>query len=548
MLNLKTNIGWVILVVLLPAAIWGQYTTTTFDPPTPQNFAGFGRAMAAIGDVNNDGAADLLVSAATEDVSAIVDAGRVYILNGVSGALLYQLDTPNPVSFGTFGFTVAAADLNNDATKDLIIGSQETVDGLSGAGRVYVFDGTDGAPLYSVAAPTPAQFAWFSRSLAVLNDLNNDGIAEWVAGSSASPNGINGAGQAYVFNGTNGNFLFAIDSPNPNENGAFSISMATIADVNNDGFSDLLIGSEETPDSLTKSGRAYLVSGADGTLIHTLNSMYPKANGKFGWTVAAPGDLNADEVPDLFVGSSEDVNGFVDAGRGYLFDGASGNFLFSIEAPNPNHVDWFSRAVSNAGDANNDGTDDLLIAAPLADVSGTFDAGRVYLFSGANGVVFDSLTALNREFNGLFGFSLLGNWQASISAADYLISSYTEDVDNIGDAGRIYRFRRDNVAIDWPDNYLSNEITLAQNYPNPFNPLTNIEFRMGDFGWVDLKIYDISGSLVKTLLSENRGPGSYTVNWDGRNEAGTLVTSGIYFYTLTTGAGFRQTKKMLLTK
>lgn len=547
-ISFKTIWGMSLLTVSLAFA---QFTTTTIDPPAAQQFAGFGRSMVAIGDVNNDGVADLLVSAATEDVAAIVDAGRVYVINGANGGVLYELDTPTPESFGTFGFTLAATDVNNDEIMDLIIGSQETVDGLSGAGRVYVFDGTDGAPLYDVTAPSPAQFAWFSRSLTVIDDLNDDGISEWVAGSGASPSGISEAGQAYVFSGSDGSFLFAIDSPNPNESGIFSLSMATIADVNDDGFSDILIGTQETPGSRTKSGRAYLMSGMDGALIHTLNSSHPKANGKFGWAVAAPGDVNEDDIPDLLVGSSEDVNGFVDAGRAYLFDGASGNFLFSIESPNPFHVDWFSRTAANAGDANNDGIDDLLIAAPLADVAGTFDAGRVYLFSGANGNVLDSLTAVNREFNGLFGFSMLGSWQNTSSAADYLISSYTEDVNNIGDAGRIYRFRTDNVAIEMTGNYLPDQITLQQNYPNPFNPSATIELEIAPGsarGEVSLIIYDLLGKQVRELFSGERISGSFRVVWDGRNAAGTLAPSGIYFYTLTAAAGYSQTKKMLLTR
>ncbi len=539
-------------VFLFPVSLaFAQFNTTTIDPPTPQQFAGFGRSMVAIGDVNNDGIADLLVSAATEDVSAIVDAGRVYAINGANGGVLYELDTPNPETFGTFGFTLAATDVNNDAVKDLIIGSQETVNNLDGAGRVYVFDGTNGAPLYDVVAPSPAQFAWFSRSLTVIDDLNNDGISEWVAGSGASASGITEAGQAYVFSGIDGNFLFAIDSPNPNESGLFSLSMATIADANNDGFSDILIGSQETPDSLTKSGRAYLMSGMDGTLIHTLNSSHPKNNGKFGWAVAAPGDVNGDDIPDLLVGSSEDVNGFVDAGRAYLFDGASGNFLFSIESPNPFHVDWFSRGLANAGDANNDGIDDLLIAAPLADISGTFDAGRVYLFNGANGNVLDSLTAVNQEFNGLFGFSMLGSWQTASSVADYLISSYTEDVNSVGDAGRIYRFRADNVAIEVAGDYLPNQLNLKQNYPNPFNPSTTIELEIAPGnaqGEMSLIIYDLLGKQVRKLLSGEKISGSYQLVWDGRNEEGTLAPSGIYFYTLSANTGYSQTKKMLLTR
>ncbi len=88
---------------------------------------------------------------------------------------------------------------------------------------------------------------------------------------------------------------------------------------------------------------------------------------------------------------------------------------------------------------------------------------------------------------------------------------------------------------------------LLQNYPNPFNPSTTIGFRISDVGIVTLKIYDISGRLVKTLLNENRNAGNYSMTWDGTNHLGNRVGSGIYFYKLTT-EDFQQVKKMMLIK
>jgi hypothetical protein len=79
-------------------------------------------------------------------------------------------------------------------------------------------------------------------------------------------------------------------------------------------------------------------------------------------------------------------------------------------------------------------------------------------------------------------------------------------------------------------------------YPNPFNPTTNIGFRIADFGFVSLKVYDISGREVATLISENLTAGSYKYRWDARG-----LASGVYFYRLEAG-DFKQTKKMLLLR
>ncbi len=82
---------------------------------------------------------------------------------------------------------------------------------------------------------------------------------------------------------------------------------------------------------------------------------------------------------------------------------------------------------------------------------------------------------------------------------------------------------------------LANTFALAQNYPNPFNPSTNIGFRISDFGFTSLKVYDLLGREVATLKSENLSPGNYEVVWDGRDNSGQAVASGTYIYRLTTG-------------
>jgi hypothetical protein len=90
--------------------------------------------------------------------------------------------------------------------------------------------------------------------------------------------------------------------------------------------------------------------------------------------------------------------------------------------------------------------------------------------------------------------------------------------------------------------------TLTQNYPNPFNPSTSIEFTVRTRTRVSLKVYDVSGGLVRPLLEGDRVAGEvHRVSWDGRNDAGEAVSSGVYFYRLV-ASDFAQTKKMVLLK
>ncbi len=95
------------------------------------------------------------------------------------------------------------------------------------------------------------------------------------------------------------------------------------------------------------------------------------------------------------------------------------------------------------------------------------------------------------------------------------------------------------------------EYSLAQNYPNPFNANTQITFALPKSGNTILEIYNVLGQKVSTLFNEYMSAGTKTVNWDGRDDQGTGVPSGIYFYRLTSKNGpdqFIQTKKMMVIK
>ncbi len=90
---------------------------------------------------------------------------------------------------------------------------------------------------------------------------------------------------------------------------------------------------------------------------------------------------------------------------------------------------------------------------------------------------------------------------------------------------------------------------LGQNYPNPFNPSTSIQYSIGERGHVTLRVYDVAGRLVRTLVDADRAPeaGWLSVTWDGRNDTGEPVSSGLYFYRLTVN-GHRETRKMVLLR
>jgi flagellar hook assembly protein FlgD len=103
---------------------------------------------------------------------------------------------------------------------------------------------------------------------------------------------------------------------------------------------------------------------------------------------------------------------------------------------------------------------------------------------------------------------------------------------------------------------LPQNFQLKQNYPNPFNPSTTIPFHISCKSQdasrkspihTTLSIYNILGQKVRTLVDEEKLPGEYQVIWDGKDNSGKEVSSGIYFYQLKTG-NYKETKRMLLVK
>ncbi|HEX5141063.1 MAG TPA: FlgD immunoglobulin-like domain containing protein [Dehalococcoidia bacterium] len=88
---------------------------------------------------------------------------------------------------------------------------------------------------------------------------------------------------------------------------------------------------------------------------------------------------------------------------------------------------------------------------------------------------------------------------------------------------------------------------LGQNRPNPFNPMTTIEFGIPSPGKVSLRIFDVSGRLVQTLVDRELPAGFHHADWDGRARSGSSVSSGIYFYELRSGS-FAQKRRMVLIR
>jgi len=302
----------------------------------------------------------------------------------------------------------------------------------------------------------------------------------------------------------------------PNYFGADGLA---IGDVNGDGYKDLAV-STNPGNPLPES--TYIYFG--GVQLDTIPRI--KLNGGF----AVLGDVNGDGYADIITSA------------GTYFGGATIDSVID----SPLHVIGDSWVIGNF---NGDVYEDFLWG--IRSVGGG-DAG-IYL----GGNPLDTIEDWHyRDYE-------VGDYGAQVGAADINGDGVDEAI--VGDPGwwwahpdapigRVYIYKNPYTAVKDEQNPIPNNFALYQNYPNPFNPSTTIPFQVGNGQWsvvkpmhITLRIYNIRGQLVRTLLDEEKQPGSYQVVWDGKNQQGSAVASGIYFYRIQAGS-FTKTAKMSLLK
>lgn len=129
----------------------------------------------------------------------------------------------------------------------------------------------------------------------------------------------------------------------------------------------------------------------------------------------------------------------------------------------------------------------------------------------------------------------------------FVYNEYVDGVPNVRDLTPEFAGGQVSLNARTPGAALPTSFDLSQNVPNPFNPTTNISFALPTTSKVNLSVYNVLGQHVKTLVDADMAAGYQTVTWDGTDNTGHSVASGVYFYKLR-AADFASTKKMLMLK
>jgi len=233
--------------------------------------------------------------------------------------------------------------------------------------------------------------------------------------------------------------LYTLDTPNQRAEATFGYSMA-MGDINGDGRDDIAVGAPyEQVGGNASQGRAYIFSGADGSLIFTLNTPNPQAGAFFGFSIAVR-DTNGDGKGDIIVGAPlEDVGGNVDQGRVYVFSGVNASLLFTLDNQNPQMATKFGWSVA-AGNVSGDGKGDIAVGAPGGNAGGPADQGRVFVFSGMGGSLLFTLGRPGTPGYARFGHSVAVGDVNDDGKGDIAVGAPWEEVGGNTWQGRAYVF------------------------------------------------------------------------------------------------------------
>ena len=278
-----------------------------------------------------------------------------------------------------FGYSVSGAgDVNGDDFEDVIVGAYYDDNNGYRSGSARVFSGADGSILYTFDGDSPHDY--FGWSVSGAGDVNGDGFADLIVGVIYDDNNGLNSGSARVFSGLDGSILYTFDGDSPGD--VLGVSVSGAGDVNADGFDDLIVGASGADNNGSFSGSARVFSGLDGSVLYTFDGDSP--GDRFGWSVSGAEDVNGDGFADVIVGAYGDDDNGTDSGSARVFSGLDGSVLYAFDGDSAG--DTFGFSVSGAGDANGDGSPDLIVGAHYDGNNGVA-SGSARVFSGLDGSI-----------------------------------------------------------------------------------------------------------------------------------------------------------------
>jgi hypothetical protein len=623
----ESNEGRVVVFHGGPA---GPPTTPSWAVESNRVDAFLGYSVASAGDVNGDGYGDLIAGA--PGYGNNLGIAYVYLGSPAGLSATPAWTATGSAAGDYFGHSVASAgDVNGDGYADVIIGADLYSHGESGEGAAYIYLGS-GSGLSATSAWSVEgnqANARLGRCVASAGDVNGDGYSDVIVGAPAYYSPAVDPGRALVYLGSPGEMSTAPAWTRTGEQvgNQFGFSVSSAGDVNGDGYDEVIVGANAYD---SQRGRVYVYHGSSAGLLTTpaLVLSGDQVGGELGVSVAGAGDVNNDGYSDVVIGASLYTNGELQEGRAYVHHGSPSGLLTTpawIGEPNRAQA-TYGLSVAGAGDVNGDGFDDVCVGAPTY-YNGQWDEGMAYVYYGGTGLYFAGpgggvqivprqrringggpiewlslsddccsfrLRALERtaygrnqvrlEWNVAVLSTALGTvplqrgtvrdtgapvpGQGSFAQGMEVLSGLTMTNPyhwRLRTAGGSPYFPRSpwfgvprsvpsekhlrvgSSACDVQVMSVANRgLRLEAARPNPLRDQTTLRYELTHSEHVLLTIHDAAGRRVTTLVDALESAGSYAANWNGCEARGSRSPNGVYYVRLNAGNDVRTTKLILM--
>jgi hypothetical protein len=557
----------------------------------------FGRAVAAIGDVNGDNVGDFAIGAPLADIAG-ADAGRVYVYYGgwPLSAIPPRVILEGRAAGEHFGHAIAAAgDFNGDGRDDLLVGAPLNNGAGIEAGAAYVYYGSAGGIATTPSLTLTGLLAYerFGWSVAGAGNMLGGPARCVVVGAPSNGVGaLTREGRAFVFEGSTS------PTPGPNTTADLTLTSSATSTADNefgyavanagrwtsDSYDDIVVGAPYDNTAGSDAGRAEIFYGGaspDAVADRYVNGA--TSGDWLGFSVAGAGDVTGSGADDVILGAPHAVAGLgSEAGLAVLYAGNSasaGNagslpqvgreLLVAGTAPGDRFGWWVAGGGDFDGDGDfdcdfdGDGLDDYLVAAPAANITSVATAGWVQVMDSSG----DSVPALLSLWDAAWTESgaqlrvqiALPVAHATLTRITVAGAQRTVVFDGAPPASDVWVFTDDgaagavvyDLALVFTD---GGSATLAQlagpvgspptvplaleaPMPNPFNPSTSLRWRAPVGTHAVCRVVDVRGRQVRLLLDETASGAWHTLTWDGGDDTGRVAPAGVYLVRLETETG-----------